>query len=362
VFSGIFGDCSMDWFHSIRRWFAGLNGVEQITVVAGLATVGGVLWAIYAHFAPGKAPNSPSQSITGSPATASNGGVAVVAIGNVTIERDPLVAKALEALTQQLEAKERDLAAALQRGKDAQAREQGYQDSIRVLGEAVAAIPKQTTIPNSQVRIKEALEEAAQGNTRLAEAIFLEVEERKAAEGKVANKEAAEAARHRGALAFLHDTEKALQAYRRAVELDPENADGWKQLGHLLHRKGELQAIESTYRKVVELGESSGDRVLLAISYRHLGNVYRIRGELDQAEALYKKALAINETLERKEGMASAYGNLGIVYQTRGELDQAEAMYKKALAINETLGRKEGMASQYGNLGNVYRIRGELDQ
>ena len=78
---------------------------------------------------------------------------------------------------------------------------------------------------------------------------------------------AAEAAQHRGTLALLDNTEEALAAYRRAIELDPADADSWKQLRHLQRRKEELQAAdESANRKVAELGESLRDRPVLIVS------------------------------------------------------------------------------------------------
>jgi hypothetical protein len=41
-------------------------------------------------------------------------------------------------------------------------------------------------------------------------------------------------------LFFLHDKEKALEAYRRAASLDPDNAQVWKQLYYLVMRIGDL--------------------------------------------------------------------------------------------------------------------------
>ena len=163
-------------------------------------------------------------------------------------------------------------------------------------------------------------------------------------------------------MAFLDDTEEALRWYRRAVDLDPANADGWNQLGHLYHRTGPLDQAEAAFRKVVTLGEANGDMEAIAAGTGNLRLIYRTRRELDRAEEVYKKALAIEEKLGRQEGMARNYGNLGLIYRKRGELDQAEEMYKKALAIEEKLGRQEGMANQYGNLGILYQTRGELDR
>jgi tetratricopeptide (TPR) repeat protein len=222
----------------------------------------------------------------------------VVAGGNVTIARDPLAAKALETLEQQL--------------KKAGLREQESQDTIKALREAVTALAKKKELPDAPPGIDRALKQLAEGNAAAAETIFRDVAEKEEAEGKAANKEAAEAFRHLGALAFLHDTNKALDAYRRSTELDPENAKGWNQLGHLLLRKGELQAAESAYRKVAELGESSNDPALLAVAYGNLGIVYEIRGDLDQTVAMYNKALVLFQTV----------GATAQVKQVQGFLDK----------------------------------------
>ena len=128
----------------------------------------------------------------------------------------------------------------------------------------------------------------------------------------------AAATRNLGALAYLDNTQEALQAYRRATQLDPGNADGWNRLGHLLSRVGDLDAAIAAYNTVLALGEQHNEQ----------------------------------------QDIAAAYGNLGIVYQTRGDLDKAIEFHQKALKLNEDLGRKEGMANQYGNLGNVYKLKG----
>ncbi len=316
----------MGWLEDRWTWFFGFGVGEQAGVAGALVGSIALLWGIYTHFAKRSvSASSVSQSIKGSSATASGGAEAVVATGNVTIERDPLVNKVVETLTQQLQAKDQALSSL-------QEREQSLQAELR---KAVFAIPKQTSIANSKARIKEALEQAAKGNTELAEAIFSEVAARKSAEGKAANREAAEAERHRGALAFLHNTDKALAAYRRATELDPDNVQGWTQLGHLLRRVGELEEAEAAYRKALALHDALGSKEGMANQYGNLGLVHRIRGDLDQAEAMHRNALALHEALGSKEGIANQYGSMGVVYQTRGDLDQAEAMHRNALALDE---------------------------
>ena len=201
---------------------------------------------------------------------------------------------------------------------------------IRQLKETVEALKAQ-----SGPGIAEAMAELATGNTAKAEAIFRRVIDAKTEEGGAAYKQAAAAARHLGALAYLHDTDKALVAYRQAVNLDPDDADGWNQLGHLLRRIGSLDEAVKAYEKVLTLGNQVKDKSVIAMALGNLGNVYQTRGDLDKAEEFYLKSLAIEKELGGKEGMASDYGNLGLIYKTRGDLDKAEEFLLKALALHK---------------------------
>jgi tetratricopeptide (TPR) repeat protein len=231
-------------------------------------------------------------------------------------------------------------------------------EQIKALTEAITALSKTGA---STASINDALRALKQGDTAKAQAIFAEVLRSKEAEGRQANKEAAAAARHLGALAYMNDTKAALAAYRKAVELDPDDVEGWNVLGALLSRIGELAQAEKAYRKVLALAEAHQDKKKQAWAYGNLGNVYYTRGDLDKAKEMYRKALEINEALGSKQGMAENYGNLGNVYATRGELDKAKEMYRKTLELI-ALGNREGMAKIYGNLGNVYGTRNELDK
>jgi len=202
----------------------------------------------------------------------------------------------------------------------------------------------------------------ATGDQEAARAVLLKLARAEEEAGQVANRQAAERYRQLGALAFLDDTEAALRFYAKATDLDPDDAEGWNQLGHLQHRTGDLDAAQKSYERVLALGNSVADQATVAAAYVNLGILYQTRGELREAEAMYKKALALDEALGRKEGMANQYGNLGNLFKTRGDLGEAEAMHKKALALDEALGRKEGMASHYGNLGIVYKTRRDFGE
>ena len=239
------------------------------------------------------------------------------------------------------------------------AAEKGEKDAqvIKSLQETIQALAQQNT---EKYDIQQAFDLLAQGNTAKAEEVFASIADEAKRKGKEANIKEAEALRHLGSLVFLHDTKKAFAAYQRSTELDPENWDGWNNLGHLYHRIGELENAGNAYMAVQKLSLLQLNREGEAAAYGNLGNVYKTQGDLKRSVEFHEKALTIDKELGNKEGMASQYGNLGNVYRIQGDLRRAIEFHEKALAIDKELGRKEGMAANYGNLGNVYRIQGDL--
>jgi tetratricopeptide (TPR) repeat protein len=222
-------------------------------------------------------------------------------------------------------------------------------------------------------------------------------------EGRSSLRTSAQYWRHIGALAFLHNTHKALAAYEKAVALDPSEPEGWRYLGELQYRLGDIANADRSFTHLAELGKSTNDprtqsmgclrlgwiaasytgdlakaetliidalrlaesatwQEGVARAYANLGNVYDIRGDPGKAEEMQYKALVLDEELGDKEGMATAYGNLGNIHQSRDDLDKAEEMLCKALALHEELSDKEGMATAYGNLGNLHQSRGDFDK
>ena len=249
--------------------------------------------------------------------------------------------------------------AALERGcKDylEKFREQCDRKDLSVTLERIAKAAAEGKDPRS----KQALDLIAAGKSAEAAPVLRALAVEEAARGQAAVKRAAERYRTTGAIAFLSDTQAALNDYRRATELDPDNADGWNRLGQLLLRTGDLDQAINVFEHVLVLGNSSNDQQLIAAATGNLGIVFQTRGDLAQAEIMHRKSLALNEALGTRVGMAITYGNLGAVYQKRGNPDDAEAMYLKAIDLFDALGLKEGMAINFGNLGNIYQMRGDL--
>ena len=279
----------------------------------------------------------------------------------IGLHSKPSTTDAESIATRLLADKSEELGALKQREKDRSTIED-RESTIRELTAMIVSLEQQRQQPDAPPGIDAALEQLEQGETEAAEAIFREILDARKTEGRDANREAAAAARHLGALYFLHDTQKAVSAYEEAVALDPDDPDGWNQLGHLRYRLGQLDAAAEAYERVQRLGNVVEDKAVIAVAYGNLGVIYRTRGDLEKAEQYHLKSLEIAKELGRKEGMASQYGNLGLIYVTQGDLEKAEEYFKKSLALHEELSRKLGMASDYGNLGLIYLTRGDLEK
>ena len=189
---------------------------------------------------------------------------------------------------------------------------------------------------------QEALLALKEGDPEKAEGLLRESVEFRTGKAEKLSKEIAQDWVDIGNIAYLNDTQKALSAYQKAVNLDPSNRNAWNRSGHIQYRLGNLDKAKEAYRTV--LGLAGEDREIQAVAYGNLGNIYKTRGELDKAEKFYIKALSINEKLGRPEGMAYQYGSLGLIYRIRGELDKAKEYWQKSLALFTKVGAKNEIA------------------
>ena len=242
-------------------------------------------------------------------------------------------------------------------------------EQIKALTEAITALTKGQGIDATQAERDAAFSALKQGNTAIAKSLFANTAEKYEKQSKQLtdgaeqkSKQAAESLRYMGALAFLDNTQEALQAFRRATQLDPDNADGWNYFGVLLARVGRINEAIAAFNTVFALGDKHGNKLDMSFAYGNLGLIYNMLGDLDKSIEFHQKALRLHKDLGNKEGMAGQYGNLGNIYSIRGDLDKAIEFQQKSLVINEELGNLKGMASDYGNLGIIHQMRGALDK
>lgn len=96
---------------------------------------------------------------------------------------------------------------------------------------------------------------------------------------------------------------EAIDAYKRAIELEPEHAAAHINLGTLYYNRQDYVQAEAYYRKAIEVDPR------YALAYFDLGNVLDETGRLPDAVRAYKTAIGLAPTY------ADAHYNLALAYE-----------------------------------------------
>ena len=107
------------------------------------------------------------------------------------------------------------------------------------------------------------------------------------------------------------DPEAARRAYERALEIDPELADAYVNLGRLLYESGDVDGALSLYREALRCDPVD------ALTHFNMGLALEDAGDAETAQAHYGRALEIDPKF------ADAHFNLARVLERLGQREQA---------------------------------------
>ena len=279
----------------------------------------------------------------------------------------------------------RDFTAAKQEAAAEKASHQATLDALARLSElqdsgafraAVLALVGQSKDPNAPRGIDRALEMLRQGETAAAETALAEILDRRLQERATASAEAAEAARNLGAIAYLNDTDKAIEAYEKAIELDPDDTWSWILLGRLYKRAGSLADAEQAFQKAREVAERAGSEHDVMIAIGNLGDVYADKGDLAGAMAAYEVGVAITKRLDAEESdhalwkreLSVSLNKIGDVRVAQGDRAGALEAYEESRAIRAELAARDpnnalwqrDLSFSYQRIGDIRRAAGDL--
>jgi tetratricopeptide (TPR) repeat protein len=139
----------------------------------------------------------------------------------------------------------------------------------------------------------------------------------------------------------IGDTEHALTALERAVEINPSLSESRTNLGNVYLKKGQVGDAIYEYRMALKI--NPGD----AKTHNNLGNAYTKRGWWNDAISQYCLSLELDPNF------TDAYKNLAIAYCQRKMFGQAIAQLKQAMVLEP----KD--AGCYSQLGDVYSQMGD---
>jgi tetratricopeptide (TPR) repeat protein len=135
--------------------------------------------------------------------------------------------------------------------------------------------------------------------------------------------------------------EEAVQSCQRAIQLKPDSAQAYNNLGWSYHKLGRYaEAVESS-KQAIRLKPD------FPKAHYNLGNHYLALKKYPQAAESYKEAIRL------QFDFAEAHLNLGAVYNQMGRFEEAIASYKLAIRFKPTL------AEAYLNLGMTFLKMGD---
>jgi tetratricopeptide (TPR) repeat protein len=117
--------------------------------------------------------------------------------------------------------------------------------------------------------------------------------------------------------------DEAIDAYKQAIQLAPEQIFAWNNLGNLCTTIGRNDEALVTFQKAIECNSED------PIGWNGLGNVYYRIGYVDDAVAAFRKSIQYMPTF------AHPWNGLGDVYASTGRASEAIKAYRKAIQLNK---------------------------
>ncbi len=144
-------------------------------------------------------------------------------------------------------------------------------------------------------------------------------------------------------LAYYHNgqVEKAVAAYEKAIQLEPNFADAYGGLGVIYWRRGDLNAAIRHCQKAIKIAPENIE------FHQNLTRIYWQKGMYDAAAVGYRIILELNPSDE------NALHHLGLILLSKQEYREAVSCFQ------EVLKRNPDSALTHGALGTAYYKLGE---
>ncbi len=137
--------------------------------------------------------------------------------------------------------------------------------------------------------------------------------------------------------------EVSINAFKKSLAIEP-NADTFNNLGNVLKDQNNTNKAIEAYKKAIILKPN------FAVAYYNIGSTYAEQNKFDQAIIAYKSSICIHPDY------AEAYCNLGIAYKNIGKFSQAIKAYKKSISI------KSDVSLTHNNMGVALHDLGKFEE
>jgi eukaryotic-like serine/threonine-protein kinase len=138
-----------------------------------------------------------------------------------------------------------------------------------------------------------------------------------------------------------------LPHYQHAIELDPNFAMGYEQVGNAYYSQGETGRASEYYTKAFHLRERASEREKMSITAHYYAYV---TGEREKAASTYQEWIT---SYPRDD---AAYNNLGALYGDEGQYEKAAEAYRESIRLSSDVG------APYSNLAGVQLALQRFDE
>ncbi|MGO9986237.1 MAG: caspase family protein [Rhodomicrobium sp.] len=226
-------------------------------------------------------------------------------------------------------------------------------------------------------RGEQALEKLKTGDTAAAERLFQEDLDAEEAEEKAEaqrrterRKKAAASARNIAALSRWSDVAKALIYYKKAVDLDPDDAQTWQDFAFAAQDAGRTDESKAAFEQAALKASGEGADEIRFWAANGRGDIARAQGSLPEALRVYGGAREAMDRLAKADpgnagwqrDLSVSYNRVGDVLVAQGNLPEALKSYQGSLAIADRLAKADpnnagwqaDLAASHGKLGQLY--------
>ena len=145
-------------------------------------------------------------------------------------------------------------------------------------------------------------------------------------------------------MGILHRFEEALDAYWRALKIQPENATVYYHSGIALKAMGKISAAEATWRRAIAIRPDFHEAL------NNLGLLLMESGRLEESIQV------LNQSLATRPNAADVLNNLSNPLKDLGRTDEAVDVLQRAIAI------KPNDANAHSNLGGLLARMARVDE
>ena len=138
--------------------------------------------------------------------------------------------------------------------------------------------------------------------------------------------------------------DEAIQAYDRAIEIDPEDAETWGNKGDALYNQGKYDEAILALDRVIELDPE------YSMAWNNKGYAFVLQGKYEEA------IQALDKAIELDPNNANAWDSKGEALRRQGKYEEAIQALNKAIELDPN------NADAWDNKGNALKALGRTNE